>query len=140
MRQQQTLAGVIETAAITCCFFERVNSFAGSIPLFYESLALMVEGLCVALTGAALSCENDSYFEPGNRPRIGHAFLAIDPGALAGAESYAERLEALVSRMIEDDGVRLPGARRHEAAARARSHGFELADALGAELKALARG
>ena len=44
------------------------------------TLALMVEVLCVALTGAAFSFENDSYFEPGNKPRIGHAILAIDPG------------------------------------------------------------
>ncbi|HEX9672033.1 MAG TPA: Ldh family oxidoreductase, partial [Burkholderiales bacterium] len=37
------------------------------------ALALTVEVLSVALTGAAFSFENDSYFEPGNKPRIGHA-------------------------------------------------------------------
>ena len=50
-------------------------------------LALMVEVLCSTLIGAALSFENDSYFEPGNKPRIGHALLAIDPEALAGSAS-----------------------------------------------------
>jgi (2R)-3-sulfolactate dehydrogenase (NADP+) len=101
------------------------------------ALALMVEALCVALTGAAFSFENDSYFEPGNKPRIGHAFVAVDPDALAGAESYYSRLEVLISRMLAEDGVRLPGTRRHAAAAQARADGIEIGDALLAELRQL---
>ena len=103
------------------------------------TLALMVEVLTVALTGAAFSFENDSYFEPGNHPRIGHAIIAIDPGALAGAESYFSRLEIMVARMLADAGVRLPGSRRQQAAAQARADGVEVSDALLAELRALAR-
>ena len=101
-------------------------------------LALTVELLCCALTGAALSFENDSYFEPGGKPRIGHAVLAIDPGALAGAGVYSERVEALIARMLEEEGVRLPGARRQSAAAAALD-GIEISDATLAELKALAK-
>jgi (2R)-3-sulfolactate dehydrogenase (NADP+) len=104
------------------------------------SLALMVEILSVALTGAAFSFENDSYFEPGGKPRIGHAIIAIDPDALASADSYFSRLEVLVSRLLAEEGVRLPGARRQQAAARARADGIEIADALLGELRALARG
>jgi (2R)-3-sulfolactate dehydrogenase (NADP+) len=103
------------------------------------TLALMVEVLSVALTGAAFSFENDSYFEPGNKPRIGHAILAIDPGALAGADSYYARLEVMAAKMLADEGVRLPGARRQQAAAQARREGVEVSDALLAELRALAR-
>jgi (2R)-3-sulfolactate dehydrogenase (NADP+) len=102
-------------------------------------LAMMVELLCVALTGAAFSYENDTYFEPGNHPRIGHAILAIDPEALAGAEAYFSRLEAMIAQLLADEGVRLPGARREQAAAKAQAEGIALADALHAELKALAR-
>jgi (2R)-3-sulfolactate dehydrogenase (NADP+) len=101
-------------------------------------LALMVEVLCCALTGAALSFENDSYFEPGGKPRIGHAILAIDPHALAGSESYFSRLEDLVAHLLEEEGVRLPGDRRHAAAERARTHGIEIAPALMEELQRLA--
>ena len=103
------------------------------------ALALMVEILSVALTGAAFSFENDSYFEPGNKPRIGHAILAVDPDALAGADSYFARLEVLVSRMLAEEGVRLPGARRQQAAARARAEGIEIGDTLLGELRQLAR-
>jgi len=103
------------------------------------ALALMVEVLCVALTGAAFSFENDSYFEPGNKPRIGHAVLAINPDALAGADAYFLRLEAMVSKMVADEGVRLPGARRQQAVARARAEGIDIPDALLSELRQLAR-
>jgi (2R)-3-sulfolactate dehydrogenase (NADP+) len=102
-------------------------------------LALAVELLCVALTGAALGFENDSYFEPGNKPRIGHAIIVIDPDALAGAETYFSRVDALIGAMLADPGVRLPGERRHKAMAAARSQGIEIPDALHRQLLELAR-
>jgi (2R)-3-sulfolactate dehydrogenase (NADP+) len=101
-------------------------------------LALVVEVLCCALTGAAFSFENDSYFEPGGKPRIGHAILAIDPQALAGSESFFSRLEVMIAAMLESEGVRLPGARRQSASASARESGIELAGSLVEELERLA--
>lgn len=102
-------------------------------------LAMMVELLCVALTGAAFSFENDTYFEPGNAPRIGHVILAIDPDALAGADSYYTRLEVMIDQLLADEGVRLPGARRQRAAADAQATGVTVSDSVYQELKALAR-
>ncbi len=102
------------------------------------ALALMVEVLCVALTGAALSHENDSYFEPGNKPRIGHAIIAINPQALAGAEAYYARIEDMVGGMLADDGVRLPGARRQQATALAQLEGITIGDGVHQELLKLA--
>src|ERR1044071_8646871 len=76
-------------------------------------LALMFELICASLTGAAIGPEADSFFaEQGNKPRIGQAFIAIDPSALAGMDRYFERVEAVVTRMLADPEVRLPGARR----------------------------
>jgi len=103
------------------------------------ALALIVEVLCVALTGAAFSHENDSYFEPGNHPRIGHAIVVIDPEALAGAAAYFSRLETMIRKMLADEGVRLPGARRQQASAKARAEGIEISDTLHQELRSLAR-
>jgi (2R)-3-sulfolactate dehydrogenase (NADP+) len=94
-------------------------------------LALVVELLCCSLTGAAFGFEADSFFtEAGNRPRIGQAFLVIDPGALAGAEVFYERIETLVSAMLADEEVRLPGARRLALARRAQEEGLEVSAAL----------
>jgi len=102
-------------------------------------LALVVELLACALTGAAFGFEADSFFvERGNRPRIGQVFIVIDPGALAGVERYLERVETLVGAMLADSGVRLPGTRRFELRARAERDGVDLPDALLATLETLA--
>jgi (2R)-3-sulfolactate dehydrogenase (NADP+) len=103
------------------------------------ALALVVELLAVALTGSAFGFEADSFFEDeGNRPRLGQALLAIDPGALAGSAAYLARVEALVSAMLGEEGVRLPGQRRAALATRAEAEGIELPDALLAKVEALA--
>jgi (2R)-3-sulfolactate dehydrogenase (NADP+) len=102
-------------------------------------LALVVELLCCALTGAAFGFEADSFFtDAGNRPRIGQAFLVIDPGALAGTDVFHERLETLISMMLHDPEVRLPGYRRFALAQRAGAEGVELPAALAAQLESLA--
>jgi (2R)-3-sulfolactate dehydrogenase (NADP+) len=102
-------------------------------------LALVVELLCCALTGAHFGFEADSFFtDAGNRPQIGQAFLVIDPGALAGDDVYGERVETLVAEMLRDAGVRLPGARRKALADRAAAEGVEIPQGLLDELRALA--
>ena len=102
-------------------------------------LALVVELLVTALTGAAQGFEASSFFvDEGNRPRIGQAFLVIDPAALAGSDAYFDRVETLVAAMLEDDGVRLPGERRAKLAARAAADGIAISDALAQQLQALA--
>ncbi len=98
------------------------------------ALALAVELLCVALTGAAFGFEADSFFDDeGNRPRLGQAILAVDPGALAGTGVYVARIEALCSAMLRDAGVRIPGSRRARTAAM-----LDLPDALAQTLRRLA--
>jgi (2R)-3-sulfolactate dehydrogenase (NADP+) len=100
-------------------------------------LALMFELICASLTGAAIGPEADSFFaEQGNKPRIGQAFIAIDPAALAGSEKFAERVEAVVSTMLSDPEVRLPGARRF-ASERASKAGIEVPDDLLAQIEKL---
>ncbi len=102
-------------------------------------LALLVEVLVTALTGAAIGFEASSFFvDEGNRPRIGQAFLVLDPGALAGHDVYFERIETLIAAMLADDGVRLPGYRRDALAAKAARDGVEIPQALADQLEALA--
>ena len=103
-------------------------------------LALMFELICASLTGAAIGPEADSFFsEEGNRPRIGQAFIAIDPGALAGMDRYFERVETVVSTMLADPEVRLPGARRFASEKSARAQGIDVPDELLAQIEKLAQ-
>jgi (2R)-3-sulfolactate dehydrogenase (NADP+) len=100
-------------------------------------LALMFELICASLTGAAIGAEADSFFsEDGNRPRIGQAFIAIDPRALAGTDKYWERTEAVVAAMLADPEVRLPGARRFASEASAKK-GIEIPGELIAQIEKL---
>ncbi len=101
-------------------------------------LALAFELVCAALTGAAIGPEADSFFaEQGNKPRIGQAFLAIDPGALAGTDKYLERVEAVVRAMLADEGVRLPGSKRFASEKKLRAQGIEVPDELLARIEKL---
>jgi (2R)-3-sulfolactate dehydrogenase (NADP+) len=104
-------------------------------------LALAVELICCALTGAMLSHELESfYLEKASPLRLGQAFVAIDPRALAGSDLYNARVDALVEAMLSEDGVRLPGERRRERQVQAEREGIEVAEDLLAKLRALAAG
>src|SRR5215472_5415735 len=102
-------------------------------------LALVVEVLVTALTGAAIGFEASSFFvDEGNRPRLGQAFLVLDPAALAGRRIYDERIEALIAAMTADAEVRLPGDRRRVVAEQAMRDGVDVPAPIYAQLKALA--
>jgi (2R)-3-sulfolactate dehydrogenase (NADP+) len=104
-------------------------------------LALVVELLCCALTGAQFGFEADSFFaDEGNRPRLGQAVLAVDPGALAGREAFLDRVEAMVAATLGEAGVRLPGARRAALAREAEAEALEVPEALLRRIEALAAG
>ena len=102
-------------------------------------LALIVELLVTAVIGAQFGFEASSFFvDEGNQPRIGQAFVVIDPGALAGADSYFQRMETIITEMLVDEGVRLAGARRLALEQQAQQAGVSIPDALLAQLMALA--
>ena len=100
-------------------------------------LALVVELLVTALIGANFGFEASSFFvDEGNRPRLGQTFVVIDPGALAGRESFLDRVETLVREMLTDEGVRLPGARREALLVAAQANGIEVGEAMMKSLSA----
>ncbi|OZI68803.1 Ldh family oxidoreductase [Bordetella genomosp. 1] len=102
-------------------------------------LALVVELLVVALTGARFGFENESFFvNEGGPAQLGQAFLAIDPVALAGNEAYLDRVDTLIDAMLADDEVRLPGTRRVALREAALGGGVEIPDALLEQLRAAA--
>lgn len=103
-------------------------------------LAMIVELLVCALTGAQLSKDVEPMqTEAGQPRRLGQLFLLIEPGSLRGA-LYWQRMETIVQTMQSEPGVRLPGARRFRALRDAQDAGVELHDALYLRLVALAGG
>jgi len=102
-------------------------------------LALMVEILAAGLTGANWSyAVTPMALEEGPPPGVGQFFIALSPDRL-GASSLGARLEAMLTDMLVEDGVRVPGDRRHAARARAERHGVSVPSALVEKVKAYAR-
>jgi len=103
------------------------------------ALVLMVELLSAALVGAQFGYEASSFFTAdGAPPGVGQLLIAIDPGATSGG-TFAARMEALLSAMLSEPGVRLPGVRRLAGRARAAEGSIEVDDKVLAEVEALAR-
>ncbi len=93
-------------------------------------IALIVEVLAAAVTGATLSMNASSFADnEGGPPRTGQMFIAIDPNAFAGP-GFAGRIEQLVAGIKGQDGARLPGDRRLTARARTARDGVTIRKAL----------
>jgi (2R)-3-sulfolactate dehydrogenase (NADP+) len=103
------------------------------------ALALMVEILSVALTGARFAFEASSFFDAeGAPPGVGQLLIAMDPGAFGGRDLFTQRI-GLLARTIEGDGAaRLPGSRRIALREKARREGLSVDAELLAEVRALA--
>src|SRR6185369_4450625 len=105
------------------------------------ALALMVELLAVALTGAHFGFEASSFFDAdGPPPATGQLLVAIDPGAFSGREIFLDRVASLALMLEGDAGARLPGSRRIAARAQAQREGVTVDGNLLAQVRALAAG
>lgn len=92
-----------------------------------SSIALMIELLAAALTGASFGFEDASGDYPGARTsRAGQLILAIDPEKSAGA-AFRERVEELLVRVPGNGTARLPGERRLAARRAAEQDGIPVA-------------
>lgn len=94
------------------------------------TLALMVEVLAAALTGAHLAFEASSFLdEKGPPPGTGQMILAVDPAGF-GHGSFAPRITALAEAIEAQAGTRLPGERRRRLREKAGAEGLVLPAAL----------
>jgi (2R)-3-sulfolactate dehydrogenase (NADP+) len=90
-----------------------------------SALALLVEIMAAALTGASLAFELEplTLFSPdGPAPRLGQSFLVLDPAASAG-EGFARRVETLLAQVADQPGARLPRDPRTDLPRAAREPG-----------------
>jgi (2R)-3-sulfolactate dehydrogenase (NADP+) len=103
------------------------------------ALALMVEVLSVALTGARFGFEASSFFDAeGPPPGVGQLLIAIDGDAFAGADALAARVAALAGRIEGNGEARLPGARRIALREKAKAEGVTVDAELLAQVRAMA--
>jgi (2R)-3-sulfolactate dehydrogenase (NADP+) len=90
------------------------------------ALALMVEVLAAALTGAHLAFEASSFLDDkGPPPGTGQTILAVDPAGF-GHSGFGERISALAGAIEAQAGARLPGQRRLALRQKAAATGIAL--------------
>ena len=93
------------------------------------NLALLIELMAAGLSGARFGYQASSFGgNEGGPPRTGQCFLAFDTEAFH--EGFAERVEDLFAAILEQEGTRLPGEKRHAARERTASEGVTIAAAL----------
>jgi (2R)-3-sulfolactate dehydrogenase (NADP+) len=75
------------------------------------ALALMVELLTAGLAGANFAFQASSLFDDrGPPPDLAHFILVLDPGRFA--PGFTDRAETMFRAIEDQEGARLPGARR----------------------------
>ncbi len=101
------------------------------------ALVLMVEIMAAGLSGANFGYEATSFFTAeGPPPGVGQLVLAFDPTFFSGG-GFSVRLEELLSEIVTQDGVRLPGALRGARREKARQEGLCIPSKLLDELNIL---
>jgi (2R)-3-sulfolactate dehydrogenase (NADP+) len=101
------------------------------------ALALMVEVMAAGLAGSNWSHEASSLGDDeGGPPRLGQTIVAIDAGAMHPGDPAA-RLDEMLGAMTAQEGVRVPGARRHDNRRRLSRAGVVVDDAFADRLRGL---
>ncbi len=94
------------------------------------ALVLMVEILAAALSASHFGFEASSFFTAeGPSPNIGQLIISIDPGP-ASTGLYYERMEALLSTILNQQGTRLPGANRSKLWQKAEQNGINVREVI----------
>jgi len=79
-----------------------------------SAIALMVELLAAGLTGERFSYEAKEHDNgDGGPPRGGEMVIALSPELIAG-DGWEAHVDGFMDRLTGLDGVRVPGARRHQ--------------------------
>jgi (2R)-3-sulfolactate dehydrogenase (NADP+) len=101
------------------------------------ALAMMVEILAGALSGANFSFESTSLFDDkGAAPGLGQMIIVINPRA-SGGSIVGDRLAQLAAEISSDPQVRLPGRRGQNARREALENGIEVEEEVLAEIAAI---
>ena len=109
---------------------------AGGVKGF--SIGLLVEVLCAALAGGKLGPDQGSFTNDDGKPiDNGQFFIALDPQKFSGG-TFDQTITALVASITEQDGARLPNARREANKQQLAERGIPIVSELYAALKGFA--
>lgn len=94
-------------------------------------LGLMVDILAAGLTGGNWAYNAPMFADnEGDAPNVGQIIIAIEPSSMGDDNAYEARIETFVEALLARDGVRLPGAKRHNNRETAATEGIAVPQAL----------
>ena len=106
---------------------------AGGVKGF--SIGLLVEVLCAALAGGELGPDQGSFTDDDGKPiNNGQFFVAFNPCKFSGG-SFDQTISKLVASITEQEGARLPNARREANKLRLSENGIPIESKLYETLK-----
>ena len=90
-----------------------------------SALALMIEILAAAVTGANFAFEADSFFtSEGSPPSVGQMVIMIDPGCMKNKENVLNRISEILFLMSNQEDVYIPGSKRFDLRNKALENGL----------------
>jgi len=99
---------------------------------------MMVELLAGGLIGESFSFEaavRDN--GDGGPPQGGEFMMAMNPDLMGDADGWAAHADRFFDKMLEQDNVRLPGARRHTNRAKTATDGVAVSNIILDKISAL---
>lgn len=106
-----------------------------------SAIGLMIELLAAGLLGENFAYETSEQFaDDGGPGRGGELIIAMDPARFGDAAGWQAHAEAFFARMTAEDGVRLPGQRRHRVRPEITAEGFSIPAALHETIQDLSEG
>lgn len=103
-----------------------------------SSIGMMIELLAAGLIGETFAYETTANTaDDGGAGRGGEVIIAIAPNRFGDGEGWLDHSEAFFAEMLKQDGVRLPGGRRHAERARIPKEGFHIPGSLHEKILAL---
>ena len=92
-----------------------------------SALALMIEILAAAITGANFAYEADSFLDAnGKPPNVGQLLIIIDPEIMGSKKRFFNKINSMMESILAQEGTHLPGSNRFKFREKAAKEGLHI--------------
>ena len=92
-----------------------------------SAIALMIEILAAAITGANFAYEADSFLDAnGNPPNVGQLLIIIDPESMGSKKRFFNKIGSMIESILVQEDTHLPGSNRFKLREKATKEGLNI--------------
>ena len=92
-----------------------------------SAIALMIEILAAAITGANFAYEADSFLDAnGNPPNVGQLLIIIDPESMGSKKRFFNKIGSMIENILVQKNTHLPGSNRFKLREKATKEGLNI--------------